>query len=531
MRYPKLKELPASYRTVDCFGGYNANAREDRGEFADMKNMTGDHYPVLAPRAGRGFYRRPRSPQGIIAKEQLCYVDGEDFYCGDEKVPVNLSVKAADCPKQLISMGAYVIILPDKKYVNTKDLTDFGDIEAEFVTEAEVSFTPCEGEEEKVRIEAPAIGAAFNLADAVSIEGVEDETLQKLCQNAVICQKGDDFIEISGTLETPFTQNGIRVRRSMPLMDFLTESGNRLWGCRYGADEQGNFVNEIYACKLGDFRNWNCFQGLSTDSYRASCGTDGPFTGACAYLGSPLFFKERCIHKIYGSYPAVFRMQDTACRGVQKGCHGSLAMVGETLLYRARGGVCAYDGSLPVDISRPLGDCPCLQAVAGSAGDKYYISMEHPEKGWQLFVFDTVRALWHKEDDLHAVAFAALEGQLYCIDGSSCDIITMHSETGEPVQWMVQTGPIGMAGAERNYVSRLDVRLQLEAGSQARLLVRYDSGGDWQLLCTLFGTRLRSYCVPVRPRRCDHLELRLEGAGMAKLYSITKKRTGGSDAR
>ena len=56
-------------------------------------------------------------------------------------------------------------------------------------------------------------------------------------------------------------------------------------------------VNELYACKLGDFKNWNCFLGISTDSYVASVGTDGPWTGAVTYLGNPIFFKETCLHK------------------------------------------------------------------------------------------------------------------------------------------------------------------------------------------------------------------------------------------
>ena len=55
----------------------------------------------------------------------------------------------------------------------------------------------------------------------------------------------------------------------------------------------GKAVNEIYASKLGDFKNWNCYAGRSTDSYVATRGSDGPFTGAADYLGSPLFFRAR----------------------------------------------------------------------------------------------------------------------------------------------------------------------------------------------------------------------------------------------
>jgi len=83
-------------------------------------------------------------------------------------------------------------------------------------------------------------------------------------------------------------------------MDFITESGNRLWGCKYGVAD-GETVNEIYCCKLGDFKNWECYQGVSTDSWRASCGTDGKWTGAATLADSPIFFKEDCFHRVYPS--------------------------------------------------------------------------------------------------------------------------------------------------------------------------------------------------------------------------------------
>ena len=40
-------------------------------------------------------------------------------------------------------MGAYVIIMPDKKYINTANLTDYGSIEAVVTTSASTSFTLC----------------------------------------------------------------------------------------------------------------------------------------------------------------------------------------------------------------------------------------------------------------------------------------------------------------------------------------------------------------------------------------------------
>ena len=315
-------------------------------------------------------------------------------------------------------------------------------------------------------------------------------------------------------------------------MDFVIESENRLWGCRYGVAANGEVVNELYACKLGDFKNWNCFMGLSTDSYVATCGTDGQFTGAITHLGYPLFFKENCVHKVYGNYPANFQIQTTACRGVQKGCDKSLAIVNETLLYKARSAVCAYDGSLPVEISAHLGDVRYSDAVAGAHGNKYYISMKDTEDVYHLFVYDIYKGMWHKEDNLRAAAFCSCRGELYCIDHERKQIITMlgsGAQSGEKVAWMAETGVIGTDMPDMKYISRLTVRMSLEIGAQVRIYVQYDSMGTWLPLCSMSSTSLRSFSVPIRTRRCDHLRLRFEGVGETRIYSITKTTNEGSD--
>ena len=143
MRYPTLYTQETSREMVDLFKGYNHNLRIGDGEFYDMQNMTSDHYPVLSPREQRGVYANPANPQGLIAKDSLCYVDGTDFVMNEYRVNMNLSIAEDDCPKQLISMGAYVIIMPDKKWINTLDLSEYGDIEASFTTSADVSFELC----------------------------------------------------------------------------------------------------------------------------------------------------------------------------------------------------------------------------------------------------------------------------------------------------------------------------------------------------------------------------------------------------
>jgi hypothetical protein len=259
---------------------------------------------------------------------------------------------------------------------------------------------------------------SFAVNDGVTIKGIEDTALKDINEKTtVIWAKGDNYIVVTGIIDEVITQETpITIERRMPNMDFIIESENRLWGCRYGTAVNGEVVNEIYASKLGDFKNWNCFAGISTDSYVASVGTDGQFTGAITHLGYPLFFKENCVHKVYGNYPANYQIQTTTCRGVQKGCSKSLAIVNEVLYYKSRSAVCAYDGSLPIEVSSALGDVAYHNAVAGSLGNKYYISMDDASYVSHLFVYDIVRGMWHREDNTRVNAFCACRGDLYYID-------------------------------------------------------------------------------------------------------------------
>jgi hypothetical protein len=59
--------------------------------------------------------------------------------------------------------------------------------------------------------------------------------------------------------------------------------------------------------------------------------------------------------------------------------------------------------------------------------------------------------------------------------------------------------------------------------------IQYDSCGEWEHLSTVNGTVLRTFTLPVKPKRCDHYRLRIYGRGEIKLYSITKTIEQGSD--
>lgn len=578
--YPTLQSSQESRKVLDSFGGYNHNVKIGDGEFYDDLNLTADISPVLSVRKGRGVYLNDGNVTGMISKDALCYTDGQYFCMNQYRVDMGLN----DEPKQLISMGAYVIILPDKKYINTANMTEYGNIEASFTSSGPVIFSLCkqdgtlltpdyiqatEPEEPPtgaiwmdtsttphglkmwsqgtglwtnvlttfVKIQCAGIGKAFSEYDGVKLsipKGLEVSTasqIEALDGAAIIYARDDDSITVVGILDEQTTIEGeISVSRTMPEMDFITESSNRLWGCRYGLSADGNVVNELYACKLGDFKNWNCFMGISTDSYTVSLGSDGRFTGAVTHAGYPIFFKENCMHKVYGNYPSNFQVQTTACRGVQRGCSKSIAIVNEILYYKGQHGICAYDGSLPSEVSSALGDVAYYNAVAGGIGNKYYVCMEDASGEKHIFCLDTAKGIWHKESGAEAVQFCASQNELYCCT-SDGKIITMlgSNSVGERVVWMAQTGIINASLPERTYLKRLNIRMMLEQGGSCTIKAQYDSCGEWEILGQITGENLRSFTLPVMPCRCDHLRLRLEGAGNAMFFSIAKTFTEGSD--
>lgn len=321
------------------------------------------------------------------------------------------------------------------------------------------------------------------------------------------------------------------VRRSVPEMDFVIESGNRLWGCKYGVVD-GKAVNEIYASKLGDFKNWNCYAGRSTDSYVATRGSDGPFTGAADYLGSPLFFKEDCVERVYPSAAGAHQIVTVRCPGVRKGSGRSLQTVEGVLYYHGCGGVYAFDGSMPQRVSQALGEDEYHGAVAGGADGKYYLSVLDTENQPQLLVYDVRQGLWHREDDLRAVGFAVNGGVLYAMTGAG-DILALKgggTVQEEPVVWRAETGELGLDSSEGKYLVRLSLRLRPEEGSTVRAAVSYDEGQTWQEQGGVTGSGwLRDCVLHVRPRRCRRLRLRLYGAGGCRVYSLTAVYEKGSD--
>lgn len=415
-----------------------------------------------------------------------------------------------------------------------------------------------------VRITLPGLAAAgFKKDDTVTVSGIPEEAETYLAGGlngeVRIEQMDGDSIVITGNPRTEsaryygtFTVSAgstvwkslagsdtvtsaggtVTAERRVPKLEYVTENANRVWGCN--SEE-----NVIYSCKLGDPTNWYSYNGIASDSYAVNVGSDGPFTGAATCMGYVLFFKENCLHKLYGSRPADYQLVSVQCRGVARKASRSLCVLAEVLYYLSVDGVMAWDGSLPVKISGGL-DNSWLMNVRGAVGGvldtRYYLHMKVPGGGTRLLVYDTERGLWHEEDvgagtETGGWAMCSTGRQLYQWDGADLwatepereeDRNTDAAKAGleKTVAFDAVTGDIGLNTPADKYISRVTLRVDALTYSVIKLQASYD-GGAWETLGE--SAVLNKYTrtnIPFAPTRHDTMRLRISGTGQIAVRSM-----------
>lgn len=595
MRVAKLGEIRQTAETIDRFRGYNHNMSIGSGEWYREENMSADGYPTLCVRE-----RRRRYYASVLRMTGICWLDGIWVTSGSgitrARDGLFIDLGLTDGRKQLIPFGVYIIVMPDRVYVNTTDPDDHGVItkSADFLAHdggnwVRINICDAKGHFLSAAVaseEAPDTESLWLQPSTMTLRRRnEDKWVEEEYFTAISFGAGEPIHPPRGTIEdgdtVRFTVTGgdgwdadelnglsggnIKIKAyypgqnlavvehrigftyryfgadsisfdsPMPIMDFVFEHDNRLWGCRYGVNVDGEFVNEIYASKQGDFKSWSAFEGISTDSYVMSCGTDGPWTGAMEVGGYPTFWKERYLHKVYGDYPAQYSCSPAEVNGVAPGEAASMAIVDGVLYYSGVFGVCRYDGSLPTEISEAFGGEKFSGGVAGVLGKKYYCSFRGA-----LMCYDTEKRIWHRESPIDATAMCYGSGELHYIkaDGDAVGLIcngnTDDNDPGleQPVKWFFETGIIGSESYQQKRLQRIDLRMALGIGTRVRIMAEYDSGGVWEpIAAQLTGMALKTFTVPLRPKRCDHLRLRLEGEGEMRLMKITYITEKGSDIR
>lgn len=349
-----------------------------------------------------------------------------------------------------------------------------------------------------------------------------------------LCYVDKQCIVIKANIEKSVPYNGpMTVERVMPQADsgLMLEVDNRLWTC-------SSQNHEIYSCKQGDCTNWQAYgEGISTDSYAATVGSEGGFTGIARQNDSVIFFKENWIIKLFGNKPSNFALASYNVPGVARGSEKSVVWINGVLYYLSYNGVCRFvPGGQPVLVSEAaFGTAHYRNGVAGRHGDKYYLSAQNGSGGWELLVLDTVKGMWHREDDTHMQSCVTYNNLLYYIDGDGTvkcaepENSLLDGETESCFDWFFETPDLYGDDFGKKYISKIQIQLKAAEDMQASVYVQFRHGGAWVLVRRLHFEERRHVTAPVPVRRSDYLRLRVEGSGEMEIGGLQIDFAGGSD--
>ena len=568
VRLPRLAQIPTRQEGVTAYSGLNHNLRVRDSEFFDMRNMSSDLLPVISSRKPRKRLRNFFAPNGMHAHNELCWASKDKFHYAR----VGAVGDIIDSKKIFCNMGSKVLIFPDAAYYDTAT-GEFGHLGASYTSTGEVKSYLCrlDGSEYEyttgdtapespaagdcwldtsgetdvlkqwsgnsqswvsivtvyTRIEADGIGADFAQDDGVTISGFQNAALNG---SFYLVERGKDFITVVAMITEAGTQTEpVTVERTIPAMDYVVEYENRVYGCN-------SEKHEIYVSALGDPKNWNRFMGIASDSFAATVGSLGRFTGAAVKSGYVLFFKEDIVHMV-SPYNNTFRLTDMAVEGVEKDSYKSLCNVNGTLYYLGRDGVYAFGSSNPYKISDALGKQRYTDGIGAELNGKYYLSVRNEAGTRELYAYDTRSGVWMREDDLDVWYMVSHKGELYCMDtdgfvwAMTGDDWYANADTIDEglVEWMLETGDIGFDRQAAQFVSGIQLHAQAEADCPFYVEIQYDGCGAWEQVFHHNPAERRSMVIPIIPRRARLIRLKLHGTGDFRLYSMTMRIETGSD--
>lgn len=577
MRVPVFKTVGSDRTGINTFGGYCNRETTKENVFSDMKNMTGRDFPRLSSREKRGILETGDDKiyginsidicrNGSVIKNALVletdnrlkayYEEGGNVVICDL---FNTGSVLSKGEKNCVVSGSKIYYFPDNISYDlmSGDITVLG-YSAEYklgVSEGffyEISFEPCDidgNDADEASYFRRIKRSVYNIdsdgkkgsfysnmkfsadireGDSVKLSGFSDAYMSGYYNIKGIVHNSEYLIVES--INTYVQSTGsIFLKREIPKMDYVVSCNNRLWGCRYGTDNDGKFVNEIYASALGDGRNWHKFLGISTDSWSANVGCSGAFTGAVCMDTHPVFFKEDAIIKVFGDYPSEFCFTENKQRGIEKGSDKSAVFVNDDLYFKTYNGIVRYDGGVPVNVDRDLGDVKYKNAIAGTIDDRYFVSMENENGDRELLVYDTAQRIWHKEDCIDIKSFSRCGGELYFLaegEGDGKSHVYSSRANGRTlsenkVDWLFETAPQGYSVPGHKYVSSLQIRMECDDDTAAEISIQYDGDGIWHREKSLYG-KCGNVTVPIRPRRCDSFKIRMSGSGNVRIISLIK---------
>lgn len=565
-----IRDTPSSrIRSATTFGGINRANGTPLGEWDRLNGFDLTAYPALRtclPYAYSDIVSSSEITGYTYRNGILVYTTAEGIYLdGKSTLTAIPGLSAGD--KTLVNIGAYIVILPDWSLINTADaenpvtMAKGAMLTGNLLEYNQNQTKPTVSIYKLFYVDAPtAEVTASGLAVGDSVKLSWTYGKRKMSKQLTINNIGIESYTGSGmtsigfdTSDMPNTMwfytegramdqfrvpriTGATIQRVMPDLDYVVEYNNRLWGC-------SSKNHEIYCSKLGEPLVWGAYSGISTDSWAATVGTDGDFTGACVFNGCILFFKEDCVHSVYGTKASNFTITTYTVRGVQKGSAKSLCISEGLLYYKAPEGIFTFNGSASSRFDGKLCVDRDSRTACGTADDRYIVMAM---SDGTVFYYDKLHSVWYNRTLPNVISMHNFSGSLYAIT----------KDSNRAMQKVMLTTDVGMSGrmtetafeavtgelcrgeltstnsytrkAMYTVIKKLTMSVeewhqQGVSSVQFTVSVQYD-GGDWQTAYSYDGTAEEAdnnvvTLIPIIPMRCQRLRIKISG-----------KLTTGSDA-
>lgn len=485
------------------------------------ENTCGDATPALSSRPRRRIWQLLSSgADGMYGADALYIVSQGELMMVRDYLQMDVIGNLSEGQKCFGTLGKQVLILPDFAVLDTqthslskKTVTlRLGQVRIDnqnYVDEDGIARTVKFNTLHCVDF---AFTDYFKPGDAVLLEGTQKN------DGAYTVRAVEEFdLRFDEHAFVPEQIEGCILTNRPPDMTCLCECHGRLWGFE---------GSRIYACAPGQPAIWYRYDGDAQSSYVADLPGKGDFTACISHGGRPVFFRSGSMIEILGDSPENYCAVETHLSGVLPDSAASLCTVGGELLYLSHNGVVRLSAGGTQNIDSALGTR--LEAgFAASDGRRYWLCARAEDGQRRLYVYDTHDAVWHVQSGADLSALEYLEGAMYAYaqNGTVYMLAGGQEQKGmaeAAVDSFVEFYPLEDAARGQITPLRLGLRVLCKPDCRLTLYVSYD-GGEWEKRAELASAGERLWYVPLAPRSCFMLGVRLCGHGEYSVRSIVKE--------
>lgn len=336
---------------------------------------------------------------------------------------------------------------------------------------------------------------------------------------------------------------------------FVIPYNNRLFAC----DTKGNCT---YSSVIGKLYDFVTLEDGEASADWIEVNSNGVFTAIAAFGGNVYYFKENCVHKLYGSSPSDWQLVMLPINGVEEGAYGSLAVENDICIYKSTDGFYYFDGASSVKISDNLGvwssqmtangeDIPLSDAEYSACifkGKYYCIAYDYRNNISTLYTYDIQRGIWCCEESCDSIpdggkimleltrtsravygAFLTYGGD-YHADHKDIRFIPLCGRnefykdgyTYESIfDWCVISGRLTLSVPNIKEINKIQIRAEGSEWTSVKATLIADENGNEIASYEFEPRKLNTFQFPLKPLRCDNVKLKLEGQGFCIIHSIT----------